>query len=75
MSTQTNIADYDSDESSDSSSGSNEELKNIDVGHPDDPNTIDETEVCSNCGRSISKRSQALLQDNACLFCEGEDDE
>jgi hypothetical protein len=38
-----------------------------------EPNTVDTSEECPNCGRSISADSQALL-DDACLFCRESDE-
>ncbi|MFC6863291.1 hypothetical protein ACFQGE_07435 [Halomicroarcula sp. GCM10025817] len=37
------------------------------------PSTVDTSTTCQQCGRSISERSAALVDDNGCPFCrEGE---
>ncbi len=39
------------------------------------PNTVDTSEDCPTCGRSISTQSQALLDDDGCPFCRGGKDD
>lgn len=74
MSAETKLTDFaDSDANADAES--DEEHPDIDVGHPNDPNTVDTSETCTSCGTSISERSQALLDEQSCLFCKGDDDE
>jgi len=75
-STQQNLSEYDSDENdnSESTDENSSVIDTSDVAHPKDPNTVDETVTCG-CGRSISRRSRSLVDDDSCLFCRGESDE